>query len=444
MSKLISLEAENVKRLIAVRIVPDGNMVVVGGSNGAGKSSVLDSIAMALGGGGEIPAMPVRRGEEKATIILETDDGWVIKRTFTKAGGTALVIENKDKLRAGSPQELLNKLTGKLTFDPLAFTNLEGKAQAAALKRLVNLDTTALDAKRKQLYDERTLINRQAETAGSKVEFMPFHPEAPAEEQSVTAIVAERDTAKEHNSQLAGLEKASRTAGEALAEASRGRAGLVFEIAQIEERLKALGLRLKELDEAIPAINTRLEAARKAHEEFKAVDLSPINLRLANAETVNGWVRQNQARAAAQREAQAIEDKAQAITGQINEIDRQRSEALSAVQYPVEGLGFDANGVTFGGVPFDQASGAERLRVSVAIAAALNPKLRVMLVRDGSLLDEQSLQLLGELAVKHDLQCWVERVSRGKECSVIIENGEVEQAPVTEDGANYSKATQEV
>jgi hypothetical protein len=59
-----------------------------------------------------------------------------------------------------------------------------------------------------------------------------------------------------------------------------------------------------------------------------------------------------------------------------------------------------------------------------------------MLVRDGSLLDDRSLQLLGELAVEHNLQCWVERVGQGQECSVIIEDGAVKVAAVVEQKAS--------
>ena len=84
MSKIVQLEIENVKRLRAVNIAPDGNMIVIGGNNAQGKSSILDSICMALGGKNEIPATPVRSGESNAKIILTTDD-FVIRRTFTSA-----------------------------------------------------------------------------------------------------------------------------------------------------------------------------------------------------------------------------------------------------------------------------------------------------------------------------------------------------------------------
>ena len=85
---------------------------------------------------------------------------------------------------------------------------------------------------------------------------------------------------------------------------------------------------------------------------------------------------------------------------------------------------FDDTGVTLDGLPFEQASQAQQLRASVAIGAALNPKLRAMLVRDGSLLDEDSLALLTAEASRSDLQVWLEVVGREGD-GIVIEDGEV-------------------
>jgi len=76
-------------------------------------------------------------------------------------------------------------------------------------------------------------------------------------------------------------------------------------------------------------------------------------------------------------------------------------------------------------MPFDQAGGADKMQVSLAIGMALNPTLRVLLIRDGSLLDEDSLQFVADMVGKNDYQCWIERVGEGEEVSVVIEDGQV-------------------
>ena len=128
MSRIISLTAENVKRLQAVHIMParKPGLVLIGGRNGQGKSSTLDAIAMALGSASEVPARPIRQGETHAQIVLETED-LVVTRDFT-ASGSVLTVANREGLKASAPQTILDRLTGKLTFDPVAFMRLRPPA----------------------------------------------------------------------------------------------------------------------------------------------------------------------------------------------------------------------------------------------------------------------------------------------------------------------------
>lgn len=429
MSKIIRLQSENIKRLRAVEITPKGNLVLIGGQNGQGKSSVLDSIAMGLGGGDMIPDVPVRQGEEKAKIVLELED-LVIRRTFTAAGGTALVVENKDGARYPKPQDMLDRLTGKLTFDPLEFIRLKPQQQLEALKKIVGLDFSALDAARKKIYDERTILNAQAKTAKAKAEFMPFHETAPAEEHNLSAIVAERDAAKEHNSQQASLTKARDNANDSLTGARSKCEWIKEEIASLERKLGDARRNLKEVEDTIPALGIRLKSAEDALAAFQPKDISAINTMLVDAEVQNKRVRDNAARADALREANKLAAAADALTSQIDEIDKQKQEALAGAAFPVPGLSFNDGSVLFNGIPFNQASSAEKLRVSLAMASATNPKLKIMLIRDGSLLDDQSLELLTDFATQNDLQVWLERVGDGDKAAVIIEDGSVKQEAV--------------
>ena len=59
------------------------------------------------------------------------------------------------------------------------------------------------------------------------------------------------------------------------------------------------------------------------------------------------------------------------------------------------------------------------------MAVALNPKLKVVLVRDGSLLDDNSLELVAELAKVSGHQVWMEIVDTSGEVGVYIEDGQV-------------------
>jgi hypothetical protein len=119
-------------------------------------------------------------------------------------------------------------------------------------------------------------------------------------------------------------------------------------------------------------------------------------------------------------------------TAKIEAIDEEYQQALAAAKMPIEGLSFDENGVTYNGVPFEEASSAERLRVSCAIAMSGEHRLRVLLVRDGSLLDTESRKVLREIAEARGYQCWLEIASdRDDEVGVRIDCGRVVDAEDT-------------
>ena len=59
------------------------------------------------------------------------------------------------------------------------------------------------------------------------------------------------------------------------------------------------------------------------------------------------------------------------------------------------------------------------------MAMAMNPTLRIIRVRDGSLLDEDAMKLLAEMAAKNDSQIWIERVDSSGRVGVVLEDGRI-------------------
>lgn len=429
---IIKLSSENVKRLQAVEITPQGNMVVIGGKNGAGKSSVLDSIQYALGGEPS-DRMPVRRGEDKATIVVDLGE-IVVKRTFTAAGGGSLIVTNADGQKQLSPQSILDKLTGKLTFDPLAFSREKPKQQAEILRGLVGLDFTKSEAERQKAFDERTAVNREVKALESRIQAMPKHEGAPDKEVSTADILAEQERAAKTN---AAFEHKRRTATDMDGAAKRAGAKVELiggDIAGIKKAILELQQRLTTAEAALKEANINLsnatEIANRARGEAEGlidIDLSPFKAKAAEAEANNRKVRENAQRASAVALYKTKIAEADKLTAKIEKLDSDRRKAVSEAKYPIPGLMFDtAGGVTLNGIPFEQCSAAEQLKVSVAIGLALNPKLRVLLIRDGSLLDDDSMKVLAEMADQAKAQIWLERVGESDKTAVIIEDGRLQ------------------
>ena len=398
--KIVSLEAQNIMRLRAVNIEPTGNVVVLGGENGQGKSAVLNCIRMTLGGQKETPDVPLRRGATDGVIRL--DLGELSAELTVDAGGRGkLTVRDADGKRQGSPQAILDKLYSKVAFNPLEFATKKPAEQMAILKQIVGLDFTDLEAKRAKLYEERTGIGRVRDDAESRVNTYPIScMQAPDEEVSVAELVQQKQRADEVN---AAFERAVRASDAAEAEVNRIRA--LLEKAEAD-----------------------MESARDAFTDLHPrVDTSSIVQRIATAEETNRAVRAKRDRAAAVEVFKAKDRAYLALTKQLEAIDAEKSEKLEAAmaKMPIPGLGFSDSGVTFKGLPFDAGSKAEKMKVSLAIGCALHPALGVILLEDASLLDKASMRVVYEVAEEHDMQIWIERVGGNDPGAIIIEDGEI-------------------
>lgn len=411
--KIIELRAANVKRLRAVRITPDGVMQVIGGRNAQGKSSVLDAIWLALGGrdASSATARPIRDGEEAASVTLDLGEH-IVERTWAAGSGTSkLTVKSKDGATYSRPQEMLNALVGRLSFDPLEFTRMSGREQRDTLLKLIDLpiDLDALDAERAALYDSRRLIGQQRKALGA----IPYvDPDAPVEEQPAADVLRRIADGQEHNRLIE-----ERKARLSWMDGDHERVS-----AQVE-RLRA---ELAEAEQKLTDIEKGRESAREAlREAGDPVDLTALQSELDGLEAANAAARANRGALDKAAEADALDDEYAAKSAAIDQVDRQKADALAEARMPVDGLGIDDDGLTFNGIPLTQASSAEQIRVSVAMGMALNPKLRVLMVRDGSLLDEDAMQAIREQVEDGDFQLFIERVGDSDEGAVIIEDGEV-------------------
>jgi len=446
--RIIELRSENFKRIKAIAIRPDGSLIQITGRNGHGKSSLLDSIHVALAGKSVAPPQPIRKGQRKSTIRVSLGDREVeliVTRTFTKEKNgeeytTNLTVESPDGAIFRSPQKLLDDLLGALSFDPLAFARAPAKEQADMLKRLVpGVDFDGIEAQNEADYHKRRDINRRAKELRAQAEGIAVPTDIAMETIDESALVDELEKAGERNAEietrrarrerLAGDAGALRVASEREQEKAaelRQRAQELLERAQIAEaQAKAQITEADQIDERL----------RTAEELPAPIETAGIRQQIERAKEHNALVGQAQQRANLESKAELLEQEAETLTQAMEERNESKAKAIAAANLPVPGLAFGSGEVTLAGVPFEQASDAEQLRTSVAIAAALNSKLKVVRIRDGSLLDEDSMKQLAEFCDEHDMQCWIEVVDSSGKVGFVIEDGMLKQQDEAQEAA---------
>ncbi len=453
--KIILLEAENIKKIKAVSISPTGPVVEITGKNRAGKSSVLDCIYWALAGKSAIQSDPIREGEDNAQIRLDLGDGkfpkYRVTRTFARKEGatftTSVRVESPDGAVFKSPQTMIADWLGPMSFDPLEFARDDPKAQFDALKSFVlGFDFEASAALKAEQEERRRTANRRAKELrimADKVDVPPGTPEEPIDEAALTdqleaAILKNAETTsrlskiatwqQEADAIEAGIPAAL---APILRRAAERRAAILEQIERLKAELDQLQEQTdselaKGRQEALAKVAELRQNAETARQQRTTPsDVGGLRLKLDEARRTNLAVQAAKTRASYEAQAAFQEAEAQALTQALADLEKAKQEAIAAANMPVEGLSFGDGVVLLNGHPFDQASSAEQLRASVAIAMASNPELRVLRIRDGALLDDESMAILEEMLAGTDYQAFVETVESDRPGAIVIEDGSV-------------------
>lgn len=433
--RISALYVNNFKRLHDVEIRPDADrtIILIGGRNANGKSSLLDALTTAFGGKKQQPADPVRHGADEATIRVELDGGELEVSRVIRPDGDS-VLEVRDRLGAvKAPQAVLDRLIGSRFLDPLQFLQLPAKEQRAALMRIIpGAERIAgLDEKRDRAFTKRTEVHRDLTKAKGELARLPeVEVGTPID---VAALAAERAALAEQQHTGAKLAVAKDAAVRATQEAVNFRVMNTHAIEKLEKQLA--GLRAEQ--GPLAAEVTRREAA--AHEAIARLDASvaawsaglprrdQLDADLARAGEHNRAVfadeAKQQRRVDVATEVGKLDKEHGELTKLLDTIDGRKAEILAAAQLPVADLAIADHGIELDGVPFAQASDAERWRVALAIAVAASPGLSDVWIRDGALLDEDSLAMVAQHAEAAGKRVWIEVISTAAPGTIVIRDG---------------------
>jgi DNA repair exonuclease SbcCD ATPase subunit len=314
--RVVQLVAENFKRLVAVEISPEGNIVEIAGNNGEGKSSVLDAIWVALKGRAANPPEPIRQGEEVAYIELDLGKYRIVRRFTRQEGGDYtdfLRVEDPEGLQYPKPQQTLDRLLGAIGFDPFAFVQLKPEKQAAALLGLVTLtddegkpvDLAELRSLDKRLYDTRRDVNRDLKNAEARLTALPAGEKKHVGD--IEALRTQLTSAAEHNGAI------ERRKGQREAFLER----LASDRNALEKDRESIAAMIAAADAAEADIAARQKQVDDAEDLPAPIDTAAVSAALAEAEK--------------NREANRVLEQREAVVAEVAE---RRTSSCARLRWP--------------------------------------------------------------------------------------------------------------
>lgn len=411
------LEINRFKKITTATITPDGTIVTLRGKNAAGKSSVLDAIEAALHGGDAIPDAPVNSAGgigpgTRAEIKLDMGS-FIVERSIGANRKHTLKITSTDP-RQVSTQAFLDERLGARSFDTSTFLRLKPKEQAEALRRAMGIDTEDLDLAYKAAFEERTIVNREVARLDGAIAQAPYVPGAD-KPVDVGALVAALNDIRTIQAEHDRVRAAAQSAERIVEESSR--------------RVESLRAALIEAETEHAAAGRAAVRAQGLVAALVDEDPAPIEEALCNAQSTNEDAAKNARRQDLLTEHAAKAKEADALTARLKELERAKEAMLASSTFPVPNLKLVDDSIYLNGQPVSQASQAERVRLQAALWLAENPDVRVMLLRDASLLDEDSLAIMAQMVGDAGGQLWMEVVGTEGD-GILIEDGAVVEQEV--------------
>lgn len=428
--KVLSYQVHNVLRISDVDLNLEGrNLVLVGGKNGHGKSSALNALLMALCGksGMDWPDIALKEGEDKGSVTVQLSgdeemhetEGLTVELTLRRKRGGNVVdglrILDSTGEECPEPRKTLQRLYSMRAFDPLAFERAKPKERGELLRDLMGLDFSALDGEYKEVFAARTIVNKDVKQKQAEVKHLSdsFPTDTPDEPLSVSALVKELDDTKEYNRN------------------AERQCKVLVEMTNLEKKLGdeegRLKLRLAEIDEERQKLDAEIDQQEKLCESLGTKELAPIQKRIASADEVNRFVEAKRKYTEVKSMLKLRQGESQQLSDRLTEITDTKQETLENAEWPLPGMCVDESGVLLHGLPFEQASKAERLLASIKVGMALNPKLKLLVCHDGNDLDNTTMSVLEKVLKENDYQLLLEYVTRDEadesRCAVVFHEG---------------------
>lgn len=415
--KINKLEIENVKRVKAVKMEPTANgLTIIGGNNGQGKTSVLDSIAWALGGNKFKPSQAQREGSAiPPNLHIVMSNGLIVER---KGKNSDLKVIDPDGNKAG--QNLLDSFIDELALNLPKFMQQSSREKASTLLQIIGVgeQLVLLEKEEQDTYNRRHAIGQIADQKEKFAKEQEYYPDAPKDLVSASDLIKEQQEILARNGE-------NQRKRENLASIQRMHEKASSDV----ERLK---LELSEAETKLANAIQDLVTANKSVENLVDESTAELERSITEIDEINRKVRANLDKDKAEEDARGYRAEYEELTEALTDVRKRKAALLDSADLPLPGLSVEDGELIYNGFKWDNMSGSDQLKVATAIVRKLNSNCGFVLLDKLEQMDQESLKEFGDWLEAEGLQAIATRVSTGEECSIIIEDGYVKGAEAEE------------
>lgn len=455
----------------------DGKSVEISGSNGQGKTSVLDSIRYALQNASERDYI-VKNGEVEGEILIETDTGLSINRKKRTQSSDYKSIKQNDK-EINSPESFLRDIFTPMQLNPVEFCQMSKQEQNRVILDLIEFDwdlnwikeqfgeipaginyeqnilqiLNDIQSENSPYYKARQDINRDIRNNTAFIsDIAKGLPENYNAEKwknfDLTSKLKELMTIKEENAKIEEAKlfinsydnrikgyEAERQIGISAEEKniSIERENLEKENARLEEQFKANKEKLSKLGETledkkkiinleyekkVAALDESISRAKEIYNKTPR-DITELQQECDTAEKMKSYINEYERMLRYQEENDALKTKSEEYTAKIDKARTLPAEILQNCTLPIRGLTVQDGLPLIDGKPVTNLSEGEKLMLCVDVAISKPNSLKLILLDGVEKLSDENRQNLYRKCKEAGLQFIATRTTNENELNII-------------------------
>lgn len=440
----------------------DGRSIEVTGSNGVGKTSIIDSIKYALTNDSSRDYV-IKNGESEGEIFIETDTGLTIDRKRRVNQADYKNIRQDGKL-VQSPEAFVRELFTPLQIDPVKFTQMSRQEQNRIILDLIefNWDLNWIKEKFGEIPQgvdyQQNILQVLNDIQSEKGVYFQTRQDINREIRNKTAFISDiaKDIpqgfqaekweaydlseaytkitkAQEYNSRIeraklfkdsydnkvrgyqAEMEIAVSNLKSAIAVE---REQLTSEIERKKAEIKAAEDKLNSLSDKIADKTkifeseyrekvAKLDSDIKVADEYtgkQLVDISAMQAEVKTAEEMKKHLNEYKRMKSMQNELETLEEHSKALTSKIELARELPGEILKTATIPVKGLTVKDGIPLINGLPVSNLSEGEQLQLCVDVALSKPNSLQIILIDGAEKLSKKNRLALYEKCKEKGLQ----------------------------------------
>lgn len=397
----------NIKNILGIQEInfEPGNINLIQGESGSGKTSILEALQRAITGKSERNCFVNTTIDSKGEVYLLIDDNINLKKKFDKNGKTSTKL-TKDDISIPSPGTYIKGLINELQLNPIDLIKMEDKELTELILSLIkikvpdeiinklgmNIDNDRHGLKvceeiENTLYEKRGDINREiklmeGEIEGYKEKLPSMYDVTYAKTIDLKEIFDEISKSNRIN---VALERAKNIINEKENKIKSINEKSEIEINNLLEKIEGIKERtIKEIEkEHDTAAN-----AEKYIEDNKEINIVELENVYKEKDNYKSFIPIAEELCNKRNLSQIKKEEAIELTQKIDLIRKLPAELLSNSEMPIDNLEYKDGKININGRPIINLSGGERIKFVMDIVKKVSGDLKLILINGFESLNE--------------------------------------------------------